>query len=496
MMDCLFINPNSSQEAYQALAGKFSAIEVPVWSLLLAQSCRSVGFEVAILDCDAERLTDAQAVARIHDAKPRLACFVVYGQNPNSGTVNMTGAVRLCKALKYAYPEQKTCFVGSHTSALPLEVLALECVDFVLQNEGIYALHDLLRFGLKRACPVLGVGCKRDGKPHLFATSTVVPQVRMDADMPGYAWNLLPPLKLYRSHFWHADFNPAHRSPAAALYTSLGCRFKCDFCMINILNRTTGTTAADSAFMRFWSPELIVREIDKLVSMGVTTIRLSDEMFFLDKRHFEPLLTKLAERDYAKDMRLWAYARVDTVRPRYLDLFRKAGIRWLALGVETASTKIRKEVTKGTYEEVDVRKVVKEIQDHGINVIANYIFGLPDDTHETMQETLDLSIDLNTEMANFYPTQALPGSPLYYTAKQNGWKLPDSYAGYGFLSYECQPLPTKYLSAAEVLRFRDEAFMKYFSRPAYLDLVERKFGQRASVEALCKVKLKRKLLGD
>lgn len=506
-VDVLFVNPNSAQSVYQGLSKTFSAVEVPVWSLLLAQSCRSKGYGVAILDCDAERLSDEQAVARIRDLDPRLVCFVVYGQNPNSGTTNMTGAISLCKALKQTYPEHKTCFVGSHTSALPLDVLAYECVDFILQNEGVYALQNLLGTDLENSLgSVKGVGYKeKDGVPRLTRPEPVVPQARMDHDLPGYAWDLLPkrekPLDLYRAHFWHAEFNHDYRTPAAAIYTSLGCRFKCDFCMINILNRinnTDGVTSAESAMMRFWSPEFVLNQFDQLMELGVRTIRLSDEMFFLDKRYFEPLLRGIRERGYGSDLRMWAYSRVDTVRPRYLEMFREAGVRWLALGIEAANRTIRKEVTKGSFEELDVREIVKEIRDHGINVIANYIYGLPDDTHETMQETLDLSIELNTEMWNAYPAVALPGSPLYYTAQKNGWKLPDSYEGYGFLSYDCQPLPTKYLRAAEVLKFRDEAFSKYFNRPAYLDLIQHKFGsqQRANVIELAKVKLKRKLLGD
>jgi radical SAM superfamily enzyme YgiQ (UPF0313 family) len=505
-LDVLFVNPNSAEQVYQGLAQNFSAIEVPVWSLLLAQSCRAKGYSVEILDCDAERLTPVKGAERVVAANPRLVCFVVYGQNPNSGTTNMVGALALCKTLKAAYPEYRTCFVGSHTSALPLEVLAEPSVDFVLQNEGVYALHNLLRTDLATDLHTIkGIGYKDDGRPALTPPERVVPQERMDEDLPGYAWDLLPkrerPLDLYRAHFWHADFNYEYRTPAAALYTSLGCRFKCDFCMINILNRTDsgeGVSSANSAMMRFWSPQLIVKEFDKLAAMGVRTIRLSDEMFFLDKRYFEPLLGALRERGYGKELRLWAYSRVDTVRPRYLDLFRAAGVRWLALGIEAANRTIRKEVTKGSFEEVDVKEVVGQIREHGINVIANYIFGLPDDTHETMKQTLDLGIELNTEMWNAYPAMALPGSPLYHTARRNGWKLPESYDGFSFLSYNCQPLPTKHLTAAEVLRFRDAAFAEYFRRPAYLELVEKKFGaqQRLNVQDLLEVRLKRKLLGD
>ena len=99
-------------------------------------------------------------------------------------------------------------------------------------------------------------------------------------------------------------------------------------------------------------------------------------------------------------------------------------------------------------------------------------------------------------MANMYPCQALPGSPLYHEAKQKGWSLPDQPEGYAFLSYESQPLPTKYLSAAEVIRFRDDAWQTYFTNPDYLNLVEKKFGraQRLNVEDMSKVPLRRKLL--
>jgi anaerobic magnesium-protoporphyrin IX monomethyl ester cyclase len=503
-LDILFVNADSSAKAYQELSKDFSAIEPPTWALLLAQSCRAKNFGVAILDCGAERLDDAESVKRIVEANPRLVCFVVYGQNPNSGTTNMIGATALGSRLKSVHPQSVIVFVGSHASALPLEVLKHDCVDIVLLNEGVYALHHLLQADLKNDLPkIKGIGYKAAGAPQLNPPERVVPQELMDVDLPGYAWDLLPcrnkPLDLYRAHFWHAEFNHDLRTPFAAIYTSLGCKFKCDFCMINIVNRVDnadGIAAANSPNMRFWSPEFMLREFDKLAELGVETIRISDEMFFLNKRYYEPLLKGIIERRHK--FRMWTYSRVDTVQPGYLELFKQAGIGWLALGVEAANQTIRHEVSKGSFKEVNIRQVVKTIHDHGLDIISNYIFGFPDDTIATMQETLDLAIELNTAMANMYPCQALPGSPLYWTAKQNGWHLPDSYAGYAFLSYESQPLPTKHLSAAQVLKFRDEAWQKYFSNPAYLALVEGKFGlpQRKNVEAMAGIKLRRKLLGD
>jgi len=508
-LDVLLVNPDSSAKAYQGLSVVYSAIEPPTWSLLLAESCRAKGFGVGILDCDAERLTLEQSVSRVAEADPRLIVFVVYGQNPNSGTTSMIGALSLAQTLKEANGNYLICFVGSHTSALPLDVLSYSCVDIVLLNEGVYALHALLQSNLREdLAQIKGIGYKKDGpggiqSPTLNAPQGVVPQNRMDVDLPGYAWDLLPykekPLDLYRAHFWHAEFDHAKRTPFAAIYTSLGCNFGCDFCMINIVNRVSNEPDVNSSHskgMRFWSPEWVGREMEKLAKLGVRTLRLSDEMFFLNRKYYEPVLNQIIEREW--DFNMWAYSRVDTVRKDFLELFKKAGVNWLALGVEAGNQVVRQEVSKGSFQEVNIREVSKTIGDAGIHIISNYIFGFPDDTMETMQETLDLALDLNTEMANMYPCQALPGSPMYYHAQKNGWKLPETYEGFAFLSYECQPLPTKHLTSAQVLKFRDEAWKTYFSNPPYLDLVEKKFGpqERKNIEDMASIRLKRKILGD
>jgi len=510
VLDVLFVNPDSSAKAYQGLADIFSAIEPPTWSLLLAESCRSKGFEVAILDCDVERLTIEQSLKRIEGLKPRLVVFVVYGQNPNSGTTSMIGALELARALKEYSSDTPICFVGSHISALPMEVLGYDCVDIVLLNEGVYALHNVLRSNLSELnlSRINGIGFKKLGPgkfkiPILNTPQNVVPQDRMDIDLPGYAWDLLPykekPLDMYRAHFWHAEFDHSKRTPFAAIYTSLGCQFGCDFCMINILNRDNNNediSAADSKGMRFWSPEWVGREMKKLAEMGVKTLRISDEMFFLNKKYYVPILQNCIDKDYGFNM--WAYSRIDTVRKDALELFKSAGVNWLALGIEAGNQLVRQEVSKGSFKEVNIREVCATINEADINIISNYIYGFPEDNLLTMQETLDLALELNTEMANMYPCQALPGSPMHKRAVKNGWVLPDSYEGYAFLSYESQPLPTNYLSAAEVLKFRDNAWQTYFTNPSYLKLIENRFGptQRMNVEEMALIKLKRKLLGD
>jgi radical SAM superfamily enzyme YgiQ (UPF0313 family) len=507
-MDALFVTPDSSAKAYQDLAKTFAAIEPPTWSLLLAESCRAKGFRVGILDTDAERLSLEAAVKRVQDAKPRVVVMVLYGQNPNSGTTSMIGGIELASALKAAGVSAPICFVGSHASALPKQVLAYPCVDIVLLNEGVYALQNLLRSNLGGDLrSIKGIGYKiPNGAAFDLALNPperIVPQSHMDIDLPGYAWDLLPyrqrPLDLYRAHFWHAGFDHDNRTPFAAIYTSLGCQFACNFCMINIVNRVDNDDAANASHsrgMRFWSPEWVAREMRKLASMGVKTLRISDEMFFLNRKYYVPILDDCIQSEYGFNM--WTYSRVDTVRADALEKFKRAGVNWLALGIEAGNQMVRQEVSKGSFKEVNIRDICATIRHSDINIISNYIFGFPEDNHETMQQTRDLALELNTEMANMYPCQALPGSPLYHTALENGWELPGTFEAFAFLSYESKPLRTRYLSAAEVLRFRDEAWLTYFRNPAYLSLVERRFGatERRNVEQMSEIRLKRKLLGD
>ena len=508
MLDILFVNPNSAEKAYQGLSKKFSAKEPPTWSLLLAESCRSKGFGCAIIDADAADLTIKQVTNKIEYIKPRLVLFVLYGQNPNSGTTSMIGANELGIDIKNHIPNQKLAVVGSHVSALPREVLDLDWVDIILLNEGTYALHNLLRGNLKEdLLKTKGIGYKITDQSQTISIlndpEIPVPQDRMDIDLPGYAWDLLPyekyPLDLYRAHFWHADFDHDKRTPFAAIYTSLGCQFACSFCMINIVNRVSNDeniNASDSRGMRFWSPEWVNREMKKLADLGVKTLRISDEMFFFNKRYYRPILENIINNSY--DFNMWTYSRIDTVRKDALELFKKAGVNWLALGIEAGNQTVRQEVSKGSFKELNIRDVCKLISDFDIKIISNYIFGFPDDNLETMNQTLDLALELNTETANFYPCQALPGSPLYTNAKIQGLDLPKNYEEFAFLSYESKPLSTKYLTSAEVLKFRDSAFKTYFTSQNYLALVENKFGikQRQNVEEMTKINLKRRLLGN
>ena len=138
------------------------------------------------------------------------------------------------------------------------------------------------------------------------------------------------------------------------------------------------------------------------------------------------------------------------------------------------------------------------IREAGINVGGNYIFGLPYDTKETMQATLDFAMENPTEMANFYSAMAYPGSPLHKQAKLFNLDLPTTYSGYSQHSYDTLNLPNQHLTSAEILGFRDKAWDTYHSSPKYLNLMQERFGQKAvdELNSTKTITLKRKLLGD
>lgn len=497
-LDVLFVHPNGAPIIYQKLSETYSAIEPPIWAALLANHVRTKGHSTSILDCEAERLTLDESTQRILQHDPKLIALVIYGQQPSASTQNMYGASLLCKKLKEENPDCKIVLIGLHPSAVARETLQSEVADFVCQGEGLYTVTGLLSIDMNKTSElkkVPGLWYRDRGFIRCTKPAPIVPQQELDVELPGMAWDLLP-MDRYRTSNWHAMSNNNDRTPFASLYTSLGCPFQCSFCCINAPfgnNNLENWDYGRNKF-RFWTPDFIINEFEKIHQMGIRNVKLADEMFVLNQSHFLGVCNKIIERNY--DFNIWAYARIDTVREEYLKPLKEAGVEWLALGIESGNTVVRKDVIKGKFTDVNIRDLTEKIKDAGINVIGNYIFGLPEDNHQTMQDTLDLAMELNCEFANFYSTMAYPGSQLYLDALQHNWELPDSYIGYSQHSYETQPLPTKHISAAEVLKFRDAAFNLYYKNPKYLDFVKKKFGQDThdDIIEMTKYTLKRKLV--
>ncbi len=475
-LDLVLVNPSSRTHVYQSLGKTLAAVENPVWAGLMATFCRTRGLSVELIDAEAEELTAEQVAERVAYLKPVLAVVVVYGHQPSASTQIMTAAGLVCTAIKQLDPGHKVLLVGGHVAALPERTLREEDADFVAAGEGLHTMAQLvgaLRSPVPTFSQVPGL-YYRDGGT--IRRTPDVPLIgNLDEEMSGVAWDLLP-MPRYRAHNWHC-LGGLPRQPYAALYTTLGCPYHCSFCCIQAPfksgERAAGIKESTNSY-RYWSPDAVLKQIDILVHRhGVRNVKIADEMFVLNRKHVLGICDRLIERKY--DLNIWAYTRVDTVKDGMLDKLKAAGFNWLAFGIEAGADRVRDNVDK-SFDQEEVYEVLRRVRGAGINVIGNYIFGLPEDDRETMQATLDLALDLRCEFANFYSAMAYPGSPLYARAVRQGVPLPEKWTGYSQHSRDCLPLPTRYLPAREVLRFRDEAFVKYCTDPGYLAMVERRFG--------------------
>ena len=113
---------------------------------MLNNAClKAAGDRSEILDCEVLRLSYEKSVQKIDEINPRIACFVVYGQQPSASSQNMEGAVETSKLLKKLCPEIKILFIGGHVAALPYETLnEEESIDIVACNEGVIAVLNIL----------------------------------------------------------------------------------------------------------------------------------------------------------------------------------------------------------------------------------------------------------------------------------------------------------------------------------------------------------------
>lgn len=485
-IDLVLVNPGNRKQAYGKLADSLSGIEPPFWCGLIASFIRKHNYSVKIIDADAENWTPEYIVGKIAEYNPILVSIIVLGTNPSASSTPKMAAVReILRALKKKAPWIKIVLGGLHPSALPEQTLREENADFVCQGEGFYTILKLLealQSGKNlRDYQIEGLWYIRDGK----TISNPPPLLIKNLDeLPFVAWDLLP-MDKYRAHNWHCFDDINKRQPYAVIYTSLGCPFRCSYCPISSFYGKPG--------IRFRSPEKVVEEIDLLVkNYKVRNLKIMDELFTIRVKRVMHICDLIIEREY--DLNMWAYARVDTVNETLLQKMKKAGINWIAFGIESASKKVREGVSK-KFNQNKIKKAIEMTHSAGIYIIGNFIFGLPDDDFQTMQESLDMAKELNLEYVNFYVSMAYPGSQLYKEALKSGVKLPERWSGYSQYAEETLPLPTKYLSSADVLRFRDNAFVEYFNSPGYLKSIRGKFGVNVveHIKEMCKHKICRRI---
>ena len=261
----------------------------------------------------------------------------------------------------------------------------------------------------------------------------------------------------YRAHNWHCLDDLTRRSPYAVLYTSLNCPFACSYCNIHALY--------GDRKLRYRPLEDIKADLHKFVYWKIRNLKMWDELFCMDESRVLEICDYIIAQGF--NFNIWAYARVDTVTQKMLSRMKRAGINWLAYGFESARDGVRQQSGK-KFEDSRAKKAIDMTRDAGINIIANFMFGLPGETEDSMMASLDMAIRENFEYVNFSVALPYPGSPWYDS-------LPVKPTDWSSLS---QFSPNICADPAAV-KFRDEAFQTYFNRPEYLSMIRAKFGEKA-----------------
>ncbi len=468
-LDLLLVFPNNRARAYGALASDIAAITPPVQAGLTAAFIRARGYSVSILDADADNLTPDQTAAAIRKAAPRVA--MVCTDHVNSGDVTkMAAASDLLKALRAQGHSVPILLEGVVPTAYPEQMLTEEGADLVCQGEAFAPIEELLRHLTAHgwSAPlddeqIAGIWARYGDR---VVRSVRAPMVQDVDAWPMTAWDLIPPQR-YRAHIWHCFDDLSRRTPYAAIATNYGCPYGCTFCSVNVV--------AGGSNFRARSPEKVLDEIDYLVNEhGVRTLRLLDNVFTIRLDLVEQICDMIIERGY--DLNMWAYARVESIKN--LDILKKmkrAGVNWLAYGIEAASERVRTAVDKGSSERT-IHQALHWTQEAGIHIVGNFIFGLPEDDMETMRMSFEMAKEYNFEWANFYCAMAYPGTALHKQALSEGIELPATWSGYGQYAPDAWPMSTASLQPHDILRFRDEAFREYYAQPRYQRMMEEKFG--------------------
>lgn len=487
-IDLLIVKPGDPKKIYGDLSSSFAAIEPPVWGGMVASFIREKGFSVKMLDIEIEDLTIEQMADEIVKINPLLVDIVVMGPNPSASSTPLMAVTReLVNSLKKKNSQIKIILTGIHPSALPEKTLKEEKVDFVARGENFYTilyLLEILKSGSKKIedIQIKGLCYLSFGK---VVSNGWGELIQNPDELPPVAWDLIP-MEKYRAHNWHCFDHIKERGPYAVIYTSLGCPYNCSYCNIRALYD-------GKPGIRFRNPQSIMEEIDLLVKhYKVKNIKFLDELFAISEKRVNQICDPLIQRGY--DLNIWAYARINTVNEKMLKKMKRAGINWLCYGIESGSQRVRTGVDKLGFGQEGIKKVIKMTKDAGIYVLGNFIFGLPDDDLETMEETFNLAKELNCEYINFYATMAYPGSRLYEEVLEKRMDLPKSWLGYAQLNEETLPLSTKYISGREVLSFRDKAFREYYTSPKYLKMIGEKFGKEvvSHINEMLKHEIRRK----
>ncbi|MDO8137037.1 MAG: radical SAM protein [Candidatus Brocadiales bacterium] len=378
----------------------------PMGLLYLAASLEKAGFETRVLDAEIGRIPQEEVLRYISGFKPEMVGIT-------SNIASKRAAVELAQDIKKDFPSMKLIIGGPMPSIRP-EAYLPYC-DAVVLGEGediVVELAEVYSKGTSQRLREIKGICFWEGDK---VVNTGRRGFIQDLDrLPFPAYHLLiPGLGQYSRRA------RTRKTPMASIFTSRGCPYGCVFC----------DKAVHGFKFRSRSPENVLSEIEWLINkFGVKEIHIGDDLFSMDLPRAKKILDLIIRKRLNIAMILRGGVRVDRVDEELIKKMREAGVYKAAFGVETGDMEVIKNTGKG----IDLEQVVRVknwFDREGIRVHAYFMFGLPGDTPETMQRTIDFAKELDPYVASFNMTLPYPGTKLYDFVKNQGEFVKDPQEG-------------------------------------------------------------------
>ncbi|HUR37473.1 MAG TPA: hopanoid biosynthesis associated radical SAM protein HpnJ [Terriglobales bacterium] len=359
-----------------------------------------------------------------------------------TSTVGFEVDLKLARAMKAANPKLKICFVGPPVTIHPERALS-ECaeIDFTVRREFDYATVEFANG--KPFEEILGISYRKDGK---IVHTPDRPQVQDLDALPDVT-------DVYKRDLDVTKYNvPFLLHPYVALYTTRGCPALCTFCL-------WPQTLSGHAW-RKRSTDAVAREMAKAKELwpNVKEFFFDDDTFNIQKARTIELCEKLKPLNIT-----WSCTSRVTTDYETLKAMKEAGCRLMIVGFESGDPQILKNIKKGATVE-RARDFARDAHKLGLIIHGDFILGLPGETKETIERTIQFAKDLDCETIQVSLAHAYPGTELYDYAKQNGFILHEKSmadeGGHQLAMIEYPNLPREYALDA-VHRFYDE----YYFRP-------------------------------
>lgn len=418
----------------------------PLTPALLAALLRNAGCEVRLVDLTAERRSTEDLIARL-DREGFVPTLILFP----STTPTLEPDVAEMAKLKARYGASLFCF-GPHASTTPhVSMMRAPAVDGMFVGEPEDAALALARLeSADRLSSIPSITWRRPSTER-GAGGSIVPHSAHGSyagflNAPYPAWDLVP-LKLYSL--------PLVNKSYVLVETSRGCPYSCDFCVAPI---------HQGHKFRERSAKSLVDEIERgYRELGIDFFYLWGDTVTLNVKSFTAFCDELIARNLP--IRWFGNARADNLTdPAFVHRLRKAGCWMLALGIETESEDIRKDMVK-RLERQKIQAAFMNMRDAGIRSFAFFIFGYPGETLATIDHTIDYAIELDPDFANFYPAVPYPGTALYEKAIKDGLLVEEDWSR---MEYSYYLLRGNGLDEHNVMDAINRAKRRFFMRPAYL----------------------------